>query len=175
MCFIATGAPLLFVAALVWLWGVRGEGSQREEDRLAVARAVAAAALALALGQVIGWIYVRPRPFMAHPVHLLIPPLSDPSFPSDHALAAFAIAGALAWTHRRLGAGLGALGILLAFARVFVGTHYPLDVIGGAVLGGAVGGMIRKADGGVRPLGTLAARCTDTISDRLTRVRRTKG
>ncbi len=85
--------------------------------RLAVARALAAAAIALALGQVIGFVDFRPRPYLTHPVHLLIAPNTDPSFPSDHALAAFAIASALAWTHRRLGICLGVAGALISLAR----------------------------------------------------------
>ena len=89
------GSPL-FVAALVWLWGVRG-GPGSTPDRLAVGRALAAAGLALALGQIIVWALPRARPFSNHHVHLLIPPSADPSFPSDHALAAFAIT-ASRWT-----------------------------------------------------------------------------
>ena len=113
---------------------------------MAVARALVAAAVALAMGQVIGWRLPRPRPFTTHVVRSLIAPSADPSFPSDHALAAFAIVGALFGTHGVLAVALLAMGVLLGFARVFVGTHYPLDIVGGALLGGSVGLLTRWAD-----------------------------
>ena len=95
------------------------------------------AALALTIAQVISHIWERPRPYVAHPdaAHLFVPPSVDPSFPSDHATAAFAIAVAILLRNRK--AGLLALGMaaVLSVARVAVGTHYPGDVLGGAVLG----------------------------------------
>jgi len=152
MVLTAEYGPLLVVGALIWLWGVSSASPRTLQNRLAVGLALFAAASALALGQLITWVFPRPRPFVTHAVRLLIAPSSDPSFPSDHALAAFAIAGAIVSTHRWLGLGLFVLAVLLSFARVFVGTHYPLDVIGRAVLGGAVGGLIRKADAVVSPV-----------------------
>lgn len=146
MVLLARYAPLLFVATLIWLWLAPGSEQGKFQDRLAVGRALAAAGPALALGHIIGWAFPRPRPFQDHMVRLLIARSSDPSFPSDHALAAFAIAAALVSTHPRTSMGLFGLGTLLAIARVFVGTHYPMDVLGGAILGGAIGGLIRTAD-----------------------------
>lgn len=152
LVLVALYAPLVSVAALAWLWGPRGEGSRGRQDRLAVGRALAAAAFALGLGQLIIRLYPRPRPFVGHAVRLLIPATADPSFPSDHALAAFAIAAALVSTRRRLGVGLFLVAALLAFARVFVGTHYPGDVLAGAIIGGTVGGLVHKADVWLAPV-----------------------
>ncbi len=161
LVLIAVNAPLVFIAALVGLWGIRKEGTQGGQDRLAVGRALGAATIALGLGQLIIRLYPRPRPFVGHAVRLLIPPTSDPSFPSDHALAAFAIAAALISTRRRLGIGLFGLAALLAFARVFVGTHYPLDVVAGGMLGAAVGALMHKGDVWLGPLVMLGSRWTD--------------
>ncbi len=161
---IAVYAPLAYVAALAWLWGFPREGLQGKKDRLAVGRALAAAACALGLGQIIIRVYPRPRPFAGHTVRLLIAPTADPSFPSDHALAAFAIAAALVSTRRRLGVGLFVLAALLAFARVFVGMHYPLDVVAGAALGSAAGALSRKGDAWMAPLVALCARWTDAAA-----------
>ncbi len=161
MTLIAHYAALLFGMALLGLW-VRGRRTgEVETDRMAVARALVAAAVALAMGQVIGWGVPRPRPFTTHVVRLLIAPSADPSFPSDHALAAFAIAGALRGTHVVLAVALLAMGVLLGFARVFVGTHYPLDIVGGALLGGSVGLLTRWADAWLVPGVRLGSRVTD--------------
>lgn len=57
------------------------------------------------------------------------------SFPSGHATVAFACAVMLARTDRRLAAPAFALAAGIAWSRVYVGVHYPLDVLAGAVLG----------------------------------------
>ncbi len=175
LTLVAVYAPLCFVAALGWLWGIRRERPQAKQDRLGVGRALAAAAVALGLGQLIIQMHARPRPFMSHAVRLLIPPTTDPSFPSDHALAAFAIAAALISTRRRLGIGLFGLAVLLAFARVFVGTHYPLDVAGGAILGTLVGVLMHGADAWLVPLVALGERWTDFVIARVWRPTAARG
>jgi undecaprenyl-diphosphatase len=158
---IAVYGPLVYMAALAWLW-VRGHEGRKGPDRLAVGRSLAAAALALAPGQLIILVDPRLRPFVVHHARLLIAPTTDPSFPSDHALAAFAIAGALLGSHPALGAGLGVFGAVLAFARVFVGTHYPLDVVAGALIGTTVGLLLRRGDPWLDPLVTRLSAWSDT-------------
>jgi undecaprenyl-diphosphatase len=160
MIAAARYGALLFAAVLVWLWGVRG-GPESAADRLAVGRALAAAGLALTLGQIIVWAIPRARPFSRYAVHLLIPASADPSFPSDHALAAFAIASTVASTRRGVGVALLGLGTLIGLARVFVGTHYPLDVLGGAALGATIGTFVGRLDAWVRPFVAVASRWTD--------------
>jgi undecaprenyl-diphosphatase len=142
---------------------VRPEAPRKSEDRLATGRAVLAASLALALGQILIRLVPRPRPFATHAVLLLIERSADPSFPSDHALAAFAIGTAVTATRPGMGAGLLAAGVILGAARVFVGTHYPGDVLGGAVLGAAVGVLVRKLDPWVKPVVAFASRTSDTL------------
>jgi len=113
-----------------WLWG------DRAERRFALT-ALLASGIALGINQVLGAIWNRPRPFVAHPhdVHLLLAHAADGSFPSDHAAAGFAVAGVLVAAHRRLGAAAIAVAVLMSYARVFVGLHYPGDVVAGALIG----------------------------------------
>lgn len=92
------------------------------------------------------------------------PPLRDPdpaalvslpqtsSFPSGHATVAFACATVIALAVPRLRRRLFALAALIAFSRVYVGVHYPLDVLAGAALGVAIGLGVSAAGAAIRRL-----------------------
>jgi undecaprenyl-diphosphatase len=88
----------------------------------------------------------RSRPPLEYPaIDPLVGVPSTPSFPSGHATAAFACAVVLARAAPRLAVPLLVLAALIAFSRDYVGVHYPLDTIAGAVLGTAIGVGLLKA------------------------------
>ena len=127
----------LFVVATFSLWLFDRPG-RPYRWKVACLSGLASAGLGLLLAQLISHVWVRERPFVAHPSEtlLLAAPSHEPSFPSDHAVAAFAIAFSVAFLgSRRVGAlfliGAAAVGL----TRVFVGLHYPGDVAGGALVG----------------------------------------
>ena len=92
--------------------------------------------LSLALNQALLLFIHRVRPYDAGLTHLIIPPSADWSFPSDHATAAFAIVAAFALQALPGRSFLFlAVAVLIAWSRVFVGTHYVSDVVGGACTG----------------------------------------
>ena len=71
-------------------------------------------------------------------MHLLIDKTTDFSFPSDHATVAGAVAVGLLFANRRWGIIASVLAIVMAFTRVYVGAHYPGDIVTGLALGGLV-------------------------------------
>jgi undecaprenyl-diphosphatase len=130
------GLVWIFLAALAaWLW--------RKPVVLPVV--VISDILAEALSDLSKLITDRPRPPVRYPdpaplVH--IP--HTPSFPAGHAATSFACAATLArFAPRRVAVVLYVLAALIAYSRVYVGVHYPLDVIGGAVLGLLVATALR--------------------------------
>jgi membrane-associated phospholipid phosphatase len=98
--------------------------------------AAVATLAAVAVNQPVGHIFGEARPYITHPDMLrLAQPTADFSFPSDHAVMAGAVAAGLLVFSRPLGlVALGA-GLLMAFARVYIGAHYPWDVVAGLALG----------------------------------------
>ena len=72
-------------------------------------------------------VYPEPRPLVGVP--------HSGSFPSGHAATAFACATVIAWTAPRLAVPAFVLAAAISWSRIYVGVHWPLDVLGGAVLG----------------------------------------
>ncbi|MEV7675756.1 phosphatase PAP2 family protein [Streptomyces sp. NPDC000963] len=122
-------------------WSVRRRGTPTDSVS-AVAGLVwapLAAGTALLVNIPIRGFVERPRPFVDHRgLEVLVGGKTDFSFVSDHATLAMALGVGLFVAHR--GFGLAAIGLALAegFARVYLGVHYPTDVIGGLALGTAV-------------------------------------
>jgi undecaprenyl-diphosphatase len=127
---------IVAIVAITFLFPWR---THRLERRIGAVMATAAGGVALLLVQPIANAVDRSRPFVAHPhSELLVSHARDAGFPSDHATGAFAMAMALWLYDRTIGAICFVLAAIVAFARVYVGVHYPSDVVAGALIGMAV-------------------------------------
>jgi undecaprenyl-diphosphatase len=95
--------------------------------------------LALGVNQPISAMVGEPRPYTALQNILVLAHRShDPSFPSDHAVMAGAVAAGLFLVSWRLGWLAALAAVVMAFARVYIAAHYPQDVVAGLLVGAAV-------------------------------------
>ncbi|MBO8191149.1 phosphatase PAP2 family protein [Streptomyces oryzae] len=137
------GIAVGLVVLTLWAWwGVTRRRESRDEALSGFAGllwAPLAALIALAVNIPIRGFVERPRPFLEHKaVEPLIQGKTDFSFVSDHATLTMAIAVGIFMVQRKPGLFAIALALLEAFCRVYMGVHYPTDVIGGLALGTAV-------------------------------------
>ncbi len=111
-------------------------------------------AVALALTILFQFLALRPRP---EAVRLLLPTPNFPSYPSGHAAAVFSAALVIGLHYRRPGWWAVALvgAALIAFSRLYLGHHYPSDILGGAILGAGVGAAC---------YGVIVGHCDDRLA-----------
>jgi len=116
------------VLAALWLQGNR-------HARATALRACCVTLLALGVNQLIGLVWLHPRPFMIGLGHTFIEHAPDSSFPSDHGTVFACITLTLLMARMR---GWGMLmliaGLAVAWARVFVGVHFPFDMVGAVLV-----------------------------------------
>ncbi|WP_326689455.1 MULTISPECIES: phosphatase PAP2 family protein [unclassified Streptomyces] len=137
------GIALGLVVLALWAWwGVTRKRETLEEGLTGFAGllwAPLAALIALAVNIPIRGFVERPRPFLEHKgIEVLVKGKTDFSFVSDHATLTMAIAVGIFMVQRKLGLVAIVLAVLEGFCRVYMGVHYPTDVIGGLALGTAV-------------------------------------
>ena len=137
--------PVGMALGLVAFWFAGQDADTRRRRQAGVFAALTSMALSNWVVYVTNWYYFRPRPFVEFPddqVTLLFYSPTDSSFPANAIAAASAIAIAVWWVDRRIGAAFLAAAALYAFARVFAGVHYPLDVAAGFAIAAAVTAVV---------------------------------
>lgn len=142
--FIAKDMILLVpaLAAAMWLWGPRRQVDARRHLVLKMAMAIA---FSLALSWVVGHLFPHARPFAVGAGYNFLHHAADDSFPSDHGTVAFTFGLAFFFWHRRWsGALLLVVAGMIAWSRVYLGVHWPLDMLGGflAALSGCLSAQL---------------------------------
>lgn len=146
--------PLLLLG--MWLWGDSTRRSQAIKASLVTLSALGA-------NQVIGSVWMHPRPFMLGLGHAWMYHAAESSFPSDHMTVFAGIGLTLLFGGAfRLAAAVLTTGFVVAWARVFLGVHFPLDMVGAV----AVAGM---AYGVIAPLWRMAGNTLTDHAERLYR------
>ena len=132
MIVITKIGPLLMVVWIALRWFAK---QNRIHERHVAIQCGLATALGLGINQLILIFVHRVRPYDIGLTHLIIEKSQDFSFPSDHATVVFAIVSLLFVQRQKWAKSALAFAMLVCISRVYVGTHYVTDVIGGAVTG----------------------------------------
>jgi undecaprenyl-diphosphatase len=132
--FAAKWLILIVPIGLAGLW-MSGAPDQRQ----AAVKALAATGCALVLNAVIALLWYHARPFVQGVGHTYLHHAPDSSFPSDHGTIMFTVSLVLAActvpVARRFGRSLLPLAFVVAWARVFLGVHWPMDMLGALGMG----------------------------------------
>lgn len=122
-----------------WVTVRRRGGEDAAPSVAALVWAPLAAGIAVLINVPIRGFVERPRPFLEHEgLDVLVSGKTDYSFVSDHATITMALAVGLFVANRKFGVAGIVLALFEGFCRVYMGVHYPTDVIGGFALGTAV-------------------------------------
>jgi len=133
MIFFSKDMPYIFMAATAIIF-ILGIMNNKIEYRKVALNTIVLTTINLVLSFIVGSIYYVDRPFVHNKVNLLFPHTADASFPSDHATGTMSIALGLKNYNKLLSVILTILSVIVGFSRVYVGHHYPLDIIGAYII-----------------------------------------
>ena len=136
------GKALTFAAAILYFAVIGSQAYAGKWKHMAVLILVPAASFVAV--SVFRRLYNAKRPYEIYDFKPLIPKdTTGKSFPSRHVFSIFVIGSSVFWYYPLSGGVVCLMGCVLAAIRVAVGVHFPKDVIAGAVIGIACGGMVR--------------------------------
>jgi undecaprenyl-diphosphatase len=145
MIFLSKKIRYVFIFVLIFMW------FRNENYRKVSWNAIMSSGISLVLHTLIKIFYFKPRPFIKRRVGILIPSKIDSSFPSKHTLLAFAVSTSILLYDRVLGSIMWVLSVLTGFSRIWLGHHYPSDIIGSALIATMTSMMVGKTAGDISP------------------------
>ncbi|WJE55526.1 undecaprenyl-diphosphatase (plasmid) [Bacillus cereus] len=131
MVFVAEYMLYALVLGVLIYWFTRNN-----KNRMMIIQGGLAFIVAEIIGKIVGQFYSHHQPFAVLPnVNQLVEHEIDNSFPSDHTILFFSICVSIWLVRKKEGWLWLMLAFCVAISRIWVGVHYPIDVVTGALVG----------------------------------------
>ncbi|HDR7339297.1 TPA: undecaprenyl-diphosphatase [Bacillus cereus] len=134
MIAITNSAAYVAILFMLILWFHNGKKENAIRKQYTVLYTTLSVIIALLVNVFIHLVYYHPRPFVSYDVNQLVPHAENSSFVSDHSVLVLSIAFMFILRGEKLRYIALLWAVLVCISRLYVGVHFPLDVMGAAVI-----------------------------------------
>ncbi|MBJ8106687.1 MULTISPECIES: undecaprenyl-diphosphatase [Bacillus cereus group] len=167
MIAITNSVPYVAILFMLILWFNNGKKENAIRKQYTVLYTTLSVSIALLVNVLIHAVYYHPRPFITHHVNQLVPHAADSSFVSDHSVLVFSIAFVFILRGEKLKYIALIWAILVGVSRMYVGVHYPLDILGAAFLTFTTSGLVMQSTRIFEPLAKLIFKMYALVAKRV--------
>ncbi|EJQ71036.1 undecaprenyl-diphosphatase [Bacillus mycoides] len=167
MIAITNSAAYVAILFMLILWFNNGKKENAIRKQYTVLYTTLSVSIALLVNVLIHAVYYHPRPFITHHVNQLVPHAADSSFVSDHSVLVFSIAFVFILRGEKLKYIALIWAILVGVSRMYVGVHYPLDILGAAFLTFITSGLVMQSARIFEPLASFIFKMYALVAKRV--------
>ncbi|WP_028401843.1 undecaprenyl-diphosphatase [Ectobacillus panaciterrae] len=164
MIWITNSAPFVAVLFMLILWFSSANRNIAMAKQYTALYTVLSMMLALVVNVLLHHLYYHARPFVTHHVHQLVSHSKDSSFVSDHGVLVFTIAIMLLLRKDAWGYVALIWAILVGISRIYVGVHYPADILGAAALSWGTSAIVLLLTGRIEPFAQVVFRMHNRLT-----------
>lgn len=124
----------VYLIYILFIIAFYGSLKDKKSGRTAFLLSLISIGVGIILTEIIRVLYFEQRPFITYPITPLIPLVQEASFPSKHTLISFCVAFSYLSYRLKIAKYLIGIAVLIGVSRVYVGVHYPVDILGGIAI-----------------------------------------